>query len=435
MIVFLNKIENADEREFGKQILSLINLCFNDLPLESTLLISNRVFKSYKDSNRHDFNSIDSIIGELTKRLEAFEYIDLNPSFLNHINGIPSFKRVPNNSKIIKEKLLNIYDSWFDNYAEAHRITYSIKDEETFPAIYVQPSRINVESYVTRCPKTGKITNQENTDNIHNTIKSVSRESETLFFQLESILKAPVKFYYYFDSGKIIIRDVEQETMNQHAKWYSINDLYLKKIINNEEFVTLLDPNMIFGKSGFKPIDKTNNNLSSIEGLPASPGIAIGKLIFRQTRYNDFSDYSIFCCNEMIPDDIEELNLAAGAISTRGGMLSHLAVVAKAMGKPAVTGASFSINMQRRELIIGNKIFPENSFVAVDGNNGNIFVSTETINIENNYVANSSYEYLQASYLLLKKMGTSLSFKDYSLDFQMKIATLLSAFNKIDFKL
>ena len=435
MIKKLYDINELNVLEFGMNITNLKKIYNDDIPVVTTFVISNELFMEYKEYIKQSLRKINTISIDVSKEFESVKYLNINTSMFQQNNGIPSFNKIKNTPKELKDKILEIYNSWFDWKAKAHRITYSIKDENTYPAIYFQPYRENVNSYVTRCPISGKITNPNNLNNIHNTIKEVNNRHEQLFFKIERVIKCPTKLYYTnFENPEII--NVEPETMTLLAKWLAFNDLCGKGIITKEEYVALLEPNMIYERNGIKPISETNKNITKINGLPASHGVDIGYLVFDISDIKEFkNNNAIFCCIDYSPDMINKLALSIGGISCRGGMTSHFAVVSRGIGIPAVISAPFIIDYKKKELLIGNEIFPEKSTIMVDGNKGEIFISRENIYTESNYKANSSYEDLKTSFLIIKSLTSTENFNNYSIEFQMKIAQLLSAFNKIDFKI
>ena len=435
MIKKLDDINELNVLEFGMDITNLKKLYNNDIPIVSTLAISNELFIEYKESIGQNLREIESICADVSNEFESVKCLNINASLFQENYGIPSFNKIKNTPKALKDKILEIYNSWFDWKAKAHRITYSIQDENTYPAIYFQPYRENVNSFVTRCPRSGKITNPNNLNNIHNTIKEVNNILEQLFFKIEQAVKCPTKLYYTnFENPEII--NVEPETMTLLAKWLALNDLCGKGVITKEEYVALLEPNMIYERNGIKPISETNKNITKINGLPASHGVSIGYLVFDISDIEEYKESNaILCCIDGSPEMLNKLTLSIGAISCRGGMTSHLAVVARGIGIPAVTSAPFIIDYKKKELLIGNEIFPEKSNIIVDGNKGEIFISREKLYTESNYKANSSYEDLKTSFLIIKSLTSTENFKNYSIEFQMKIAQLLSAFNKIDFKI
>ena len=110
-------------------------------------------------------------------------------------------------------------------------------------------------------------------------------------------------------------------------------------------------------------------------GLPASPGAATGKIVFTA---NDAVDRSrqekvILVRKETVPDDIHGMEAAAGILTSRGGMTSHAAVVARGMGKCCVAGVeSLIVDEVGKVLIIDERRFGEGDFLTLDGTGGRV---------------------------------------------------------------
>src|SRR4029079_15622235 len=76
---------------------------------------------------------------------------------------------------------------------------------------------------------------------------------------------------------------------------------------------------------------------------------------------------------ETSPEDVQGMHAVAGVITTRGGMTSHAAVVARGMGRPCVVGAaSVQIDLERETLSAGNDILGKGEIVTIDGSTGQI---------------------------------------------------------------
>jgi len=434
MIENLSSIDSKKLKEFGRDIILLKELLENGISVDNTIVVSNNAFITYKELNdKSEF--LNSLSKAIYDSFNDCDFLEINTSLYKNINGIPNDSISERKVHNISETIQKIYDAWISDGARANRITYSIPDELTYPAIYVQSNRSKLNSFVTRCPKSGQITNANNLENIHNTVKKVDKSIEELFFEIEKVLMEPIKFYYSIEEGLLKIKKVETELMTNKAKWVAINDLLFKKLITKEKYIELLEPKMIYENNGISPKSEFDKELTYITGLPASPGTSIGRLTFNFSSIDSFRADSIFCCIETSPEDLEKLDMSFGAISARGGMTSHLAVICRGMGKPAVTGAAFSIDFEKKELVFSDKKFAEFSYVMVEANTGNIYISESPISAENNYRANSDYEYLKNSFKLIKSISSYESFKEYSIEFQMKVANLLSTFNKIDFKI
>jgi pyruvate,orthophosphate dikinase len=112
------------------------------------------------------------------------------------------------------------------------------------------------------------------------------------------------------------------------------------------------------------------------KGLPASPGAASGELVFdadEAVHLKAQGHTLILARVETSPEDVQGMHAAAGVITTRGGMTSHAAVVARGMGRPCVVGAaSVQIDHERETLTAGGEILGKGEIVTIDGSTGQI---------------------------------------------------------------
>ena len=112
------------------------------------------------------------------------------------------------------------------------------------------------------------------------------------------------------------------------------------------------------------------------KGLPASPGAASGELVFdadEAVHLKAQGHTLILARVETSPEDVQGMHAAAGIITTRGGMTSHAAVVARGMGRPCVVGAaSVQIELERETLTAGGETLTKGDIVTIDGSTGQI---------------------------------------------------------------
>jgi pyruvate,orthophosphate dikinase len=120
-------------------------------------------------------------------------------------------------------------------------------------------------------------------------------------------------------------------------------------------------------------------------GLPASPGAAVGKLAFtaaEAVERNHAGESVILVRKETNPEDIEGMHVAAGILTSTGGMTSHAAVVARGWGRCCVAGAgSIQIDEKARKIKIDGKTFGPNDVISIDGSTGEVMageVATQT---------------------------------------------------------
>lgn len=111
-------------------------------------------------------------------------------------------------------------------------------------------------------------------------------------------------------------------------------------------------------------------------GLPASPGAASGEIVFNPgeaERLKSAGRKVILVRIETSPEDILGMNAAEGILTTRGGMTSHAAVVARGMGKPCVSGAgTIHVNYAMETLTAANQTFSKGDWLTVDGSTGQV---------------------------------------------------------------
>ena len=112
-------------------------------------------------------------------------------------------------------------------------------------------------------------------------------------------------------------------------------------------------------------------------GLPASPGAAAGKIVFsaeEAEKQAHAGEKVILCRIETSPEDIHGMHAAAGILTTRGGMTSHAAVVARGMGRPCVVGAGeLRIDYKKGELRVRDRVLAAGTVVTIDGSTGELF--------------------------------------------------------------
>ncbi len=128
------------------------------------------------------------------------------------------------------------------------------------------------------------------------------------------------------------------------------------------------------------------------KGLPASPGAATGQIVFHADDAEEWvarGDDVILVRIETSPEDIGGMNVAKGILTSRGGMTSHAAVVARGMGTCCVAGCgSLNIDYKTKEMVVGDKVFKEGDWISLDGSQGEVIdgkVPTVTPELSGNF--------------------------------------------------
>ena len=111
-------------------------------------------------------------------------------------------------------------------------------------------------------------------------------------------------------------------------------------------------------------------------GLPASPGAACGEIVFSSEEAELLKSQGrkvILVRVETSPEDIHGMHAAEGILTTRGGMTSHAAVVARGMGKPCVSGAgSLRVDYRTQTMTAGNTMLKKGDTLTIDGSTGQV---------------------------------------------------------------
>ena len=111
-------------------------------------------------------------------------------------------------------------------------------------------------------------------------------------------------------------------------------------------------------------------------GLPASPGAASGEIVFSSDEAEALKAQGkkvILVRVETSPEDIHGMHAAEGILTTRGGMTSHAAVVARGMGKPCVSGAgSLRVDYAAQTMTAAGKSFKKGEIITIDGSTGQV---------------------------------------------------------------
>ncbi len=116
--------------------------------------------------------------------------------------------------------------------------------------------------------------------------------------------------------------------------------------------------------------------LPLVTGLPASPGTATGPIATSPEAAQEAAEQgraTILVRAETSPDDVHGMARAAGILTSRGGLASHAAVVARGWGIPAVVGAT-GMELRGDDVIVGDRILHAGDVVTIDGSSGEVFV-------------------------------------------------------------
>jgi pyruvate,orthophosphate dikinase len=149
-------------------------------------------------------------------------------------------------------------------------------------------------------------------------------------------------------------------------------------LITKEQAIFRVDPNQLYDFLVPRLDEKGSKVEVLAKGLPASPGAAVGQIVFTADDAvakvsHDRKASVILVRGETTPEDIHGMEVAKGILTSRGGMTSHAAVVTRGMGKCCVAGAGdVDVNEKAREMRVKGQVFKEGDWLSLDGTTGRV---------------------------------------------------------------
>ncbi|SHJ76928.1 pyruvate phosphate dikinase [Tessaracoccus bendigoensis DSM 12906] len=178
------------------------------------------------------------------------------------------------------------------------------------------------------------------------------------------------------EDGKLYLLQTRNGKRTAAAALKVASDLVDESVITQEEALLRIEPAQL-DQLLHPAIDPSHGKDAVATGLPASPGAAVGEIVFdadTAAERGERGEAVVLVRFETTPDDIHGVIVAQGILTAHGGMTSHAAVVARGMGKPCVAGASgIRIDPVGKTLTIGDKVFAEGDVVTLDGSTGRVY--------------------------------------------------------------
>ena len=172
------------------------------------------------------------------------------------------------------------------------------------------------------------------------------------------------------ENGKLFLLQTRNGKRTAAAALKVASDLVDEGVITKEEALLRIEPDQL-DQLLHPAIDPSHGEKPIAKGLPASPGAAVGEVVFdadTAAERGGRGEAVVLVRYETTPDDIH------GVIVAHGGMTSHAAVVARGMGKPCVAGASgIHIDAKGRTLTVGDRVIKEGEVITLDGSTGDVF--------------------------------------------------------------
>ncbi len=232
--------------------------------------------------------------------------------------------------------------------------------------------------------RTPQYITEKSKKNSSSKLKSLENSLPRVFKKLKKILKVLEKHYkdmqdveFTVEKNKLWMLQTRSGKRTAKAAVKIAIDMVKEKIISKKEAVLRVDPNSLDALLHPTLDEKKELNVIA-KGLPASPGAASGKVVFTSEdaeRLNNSMQDTILVRVETSPEDIHGMHAAKGILTSRGGMTSHAAVVARGMGRPCVSGSSeIDINYNEKFFKTSNLTIKEGDIITIDGSSGRIIL-------------------------------------------------------------
>jgi pyruvate, orthophosphate dikinase len=184
---------------------------------------------------------------------------------------------------------------------------------------------------------------------------------------------------FTIEKGKLYMLQTRNGKRTAQAALKIAIDLVEEGVLSKKEAVLKVEPAQLDALLHPQFDQDALKNASLIAtGLNASPGAATGRAVFNAERARELKDQDgipvILVRQETSPEDIEGMAVANGILTSRGGMTSHAAVVARGMGKCCVAGAgSVKVSEAKKQFVVDGKVFKEGDWISLDGSTGKVY--------------------------------------------------------------
>jgi pyruvate, orthophosphate dikinase len=214
---------------------------------------------------------------------------------------------------------------------------------------------------------------------LHKLMPKVYDQLRDITTRLEKHYRDMQDFEFTIQEGNLYMLQTRNGKRTGRAAVRVALDMVNEGLIKKEEAIFRVEPNQLYDFLVPKLDEKGGDVEVIAKGLPASPGAAVGRIVFTA---NDAvaaagtgaqKNPVILVRGETTPEDIHGMEVVAGILTSRGGMTSHAAVVTRGMGKCCVVGAGeVEIDDKKKIMRVGEHTFKEGDWLSLDGTTGRV---------------------------------------------------------------
>ena len=399
---------------------TILNLGMNDTVVEVISKKSDNPRFAY-DSYRRFIQMFGNVVMEIPK--DKFEHVfdgqkkkrkikldtDLTPEDLKSV--IAEYKKVvrkeagkdfPQDPQVqLNMSIEAVFRSWYNQRAATYRRMNKISDD--------LGTAVNVQTMVfgnmgetsgtgvgfTRNPATGEkvfygeyLMNAQGEDvvsgvrtpipimELQKMMPEVYNELRDITTRLEQHYKDVQDFEFTIQDKKLYMLQTRNGKRTGPAAVRIAVEFVKEGILTQNEALLRVEPEQL--NQLLHPVLDESKPLQVIaKGLPASPGAAVGRVVFTADDAVIKGKLSpvVLVRGETVPDDIHGMEVAAGILTSRGGMTSHAAVVTRGMGKPCVAGCGeVEVDEKSKTIKVGKLVIKDGDWISLDGSTGRVIL-------------------------------------------------------------
>jgi len=214
---------------------------------------------------------------------------------------------------------------------------------------------------------------------LHKIMPHVYDQLRDITTRLEKHYKDMQDFEFTIQDGKLYML---QTRNGKRTGWAAVRvaiQMVEEGLISKEDAIFRVEPNQLYDFLVPRLDEKSTKVEVLATGLPASPGAAVGQIVFtaeeavKKAGHGAKKNPVILVRAETTPEDIQGMEVAAGILTSRGGMTSHAAVVTRGMGKCCVAGAGdITVDEKKGEMRVKGHTFKEGDWISLDGTTGRV---------------------------------------------------------------
>jgi len=203
------------------------------------------------------------------------------------------------------------------------------------------------------------------------------KELDSIYKKLEKHYKDMLDIEFTVQEGKLYMLQTRVGKRTTAAALKIAIDMVKENLIDKKTAIMRIDPVQL-DQLLHPMIDPKSKSAVVAKGLPASPGAAVGKVVFTADDAEQWAgkgEKVILVRPETSPEDIGGMHAAQGILTARGGMTSHAAVVARGMGKCCVAGCgALNINEEGKYFVVDTHIIKEGDYITLNGTTGEVML-------------------------------------------------------------